>query len=119
MQLWDASMMLVTALQDNFLPQGAPDQEAQPDAQTQDRWRARYRAAARRLQQAGIETNADELAGAEAYVSCRRQWDHHITNLAPSMAYRMEEIDVAMSRLSASTAGRPIPAAPSPLPQTC
>ncbi len=45
-QLWDASMMLVTALQDNFLPQGAPDQEAQPDAQTQDRWRARYRAAA-------------------------------------------------------------------------
>jgi hypothetical protein len=27
------------------------------------------------------------------------EWDHHITNLAPSMAYSMEEIDTAMSGL--------------------
>ncbi len=37
--------------------------------------------------------------GAEAYIASRRQWDHHITNLAPSMADSMEEIDAAMSRL--------------------
>ncbi|MHA3770217.1 two pore domain potassium channel family protein [Verrucomicrobiota bacterium sgz303538] len=98
-QLWEASMMLLTALEDTFLPHGAPDREAQPDQQTRERWRARYRAALLRLQQAGIEVTADEEVGAEAYISCRMQWDHHITNLAPSMAYSMEEIDAAMSAL--------------------
>ncbi|GEO17233.1 ion channel [Microvirga aerophila] len=98
-QLWEASMMLVTTLENTFLPHGAPDREAQPDQRTQDRWRARYRAALLRLQQAGIEITADGQAGAEAYISCRMQWDHHITNLAPSMAYSMKEIDAAISGL--------------------
>jgi hypothetical protein len=96
-QLWEASMLLVTTLENTFLPHGAPDRESQPDQQTRDRWRARYRAAVQRLRQAGIEIPADGEAGADAYISCRRQWDHHITNLAPSMAYSMEEIDAAMS----------------------
>ncbi|OYD84952.1 potassium channel family protein [Azospirillum brasilense] len=96
-QLWEASMMLVISLENAFLPHGAPDREAQPDQQTRDRWRARYHAALLRLQQAGIQVTADGQAGAEAYISCRMQWDHHITNLAPSMAYSMEEIDTAMS----------------------
>src|SRR5918993_3967050 len=98
-QLWEASMMLVTTLENNFLPGGAPDREVQPDQQTRDRWRARYHAALLRLRQAGIEITADEQAGTEAYISCRMQWDHHIRNLAPSMAYSMEEIDAAMTRL--------------------
>jgi hypothetical protein len=98
-QLWEASMMLVTTLENNFLPHGAPNREAQPDQQTRDRWRARYHAALLRLRQAGIEITADGQAGAEAYIACRVQWDHHITNLAPSMAYSMEEIDAGMSRL--------------------
>ena len=98
-QLWEASMMLVTTLENTFLPHGAPDREAQPDQQTRERWRARYRAALLRLRQAGIEITADGQAGAEAYIFCRMQWDHHITNLAPSMAYSMEEIDAAMSGL--------------------
>jgi hypothetical protein len=99
-QLWEASMMLVTTRENTFLPHGAPDREAQPDQQTRERWQARYRAAVLRLQQAGIEITADGQAGAEAYISYRRQWDHHITNLAPSMAYSTEEIDVAMSGLA-------------------
>jgi len=98
-QVWDASMMLVTSLEETFLPNGAPDRETQPDQQTRERWRARYGEAVQRLRAAGIETTADGEAGAEAYITCRRQWDQHITNLAPSMAYRMEEIDVAMSGL--------------------
>jgi hypothetical protein len=64
-----------------------------------DRWRARYHAALLRLRQAGIEITADGQTGAESYISCRMQWDDHIANLAPSMAYSMEEIDAAMSRL--------------------
>ena len=107
-QLWEASMLLVTTLEDTFLPQGAPQREAHPDQQTRDRWQARYHAALLRLQQAGIGTTADPQAGAEAYISRRRLWDDHITNLAPSMAYSMEEIDVATRALtsSASTSAR-------------
>src|SRR3954447_4287912 len=36
-QLWDASMLLVTTLENTYLPQGAPDQEPQPDQQTRRR----------------------------------------------------------------------------------
>ena len=92
-------MMLVTTLEDTFLPHGAPGQEEQPDQHIRNLWRARYRAALARLQHAGIEITSDEQAGAEAYVSCRTKWDAHIRNLAPSMAYSMEEIDSALSGL--------------------
>ncbi|MBS3652097.1 two pore domain potassium channel family protein [Pseudaminobacter sp. 19-2017] len=99
-QLWEASMMLLITLVNTFLPRGAPsDGGAQPDQQTRDRWLARYRAALHRLQQAGLQTTGDEKAGAEAYLSYRAQWDHHISKLAPSMAYSMEEIDPAISGL--------------------
>ena len=98
-QLWEASMMLVTTLERTFIADGAPHRNARPDEQTRDRWRARYGAALVRLRQAGIETTGDPRTGAEAYISCRMQWDHHIANLAPSMAYSMEEIDLAVSGL--------------------
>ncbi|MBP2305216.1 two pore domain potassium channel family protein [Azospirillum melinis] len=98
-QLREVSMMLVTSLENSFLPHGAPDREAQPDQRTRDLWRARYHAALQRLRQAGIQVAADGQAGAEAYISCRMKWDHHITNLAPSMAYSIEEIDTAISGL--------------------
>ena len=103
-RLWESSMLLLTILQDTFLPQGAPDREAQPDEQIRVRWRARYRAALLRLRESGIEITADERAGFDAYIACRAQWDHHIKNLAPSMAYSMEEIDVALSSLGLNQA---------------
>src|SRR3954447_7598727 len=37
-QLWEASMMLVTTLENTYLPHGAPDQEAQSDPRTRQRW---------------------------------------------------------------------------------
>ena len=92
-QLWQVSMLLVTTLENTFLPGGAPDRQDLPDMQTQDRWRRRYVAALHRLRQAGIRTVADEQAGAETYVSLRAGWDAHIATLAPSMAYGMDEID--------------------------
>lgn len=86
-------MRLVTTLEGTFLPGGVPDLQGPPDEQTLDRWRRRYFAALRRLRQAGIQTVADEQAGAEVYASLRAWWDLYITTLAPLMAYSMEEID--------------------------
>jgi hypothetical protein len=100
-RLWEVSMMLVTTLENTFLPTGAPHRDLQPDEQTRNCWRARYRTAVLRLRQAGIQTTDDSEAGADAYISCRIQWDHHIANLAPSMGYSMGEIDVAVSALGA------------------
>jgi hypothetical protein len=97
-QLWEASMMLVTTLEETFLAKGAPTREAQPDSRTRGRWRERYHAAVQQLRRAGIAVTADGEDGADAYIACRAQWDHHITNLAPSMAYIMEDIDAAMTR---------------------
>lgn len=98
-RLWQASMMLVTTLENTFLSVEALPPDAHPDGQTQDRWQARYDAALLRLQRAGIKLTADPQAGAHAYMACRMQWDHHIRTLASSMAYTMEEIDAAMSAL--------------------
>ena len=97
-QLWRASMLLLTTLSDTFFPRGAPDSQDTPDEEMRKRWCKRYFAGLRRLKQAGIETIADEKAGAETYVSLRAEWDHRITMLAPTLAYCMEEIDPAGSR---------------------
>jgi hypothetical protein len=98
-QLWEASMMLVTTLEETFLAEGAPKREAHPDDHVRDLWRARYHAGLAGLRRAGIDITADGEAGADAYIACRAQWDHHITNLAPSMAYTMEDVDVALTRI--------------------
>lgn len=92
-QLREATMMLVSALEETFLSTGAPDHERSLDEPTRDRWRARYRAALMRLKAAGIQTVDDEHSGAEAYLAMRKKWDRHIERLAPSMGYAMAEID--------------------------
>jgi hypothetical protein len=101
-QFWRASLMLVTTLEETYLPGGAPRTPDTPDDQTRDRWRRRYFAALRRLRQAGIKTIADEQAGAATYLSLRAQWDGQIKKLAPSLAFDMEEIDPAGSRPESS-----------------
>lgn len=96
-QLWQVSMLLVKTLEATFLPGGVPEASEPPDAQAQERWRQRYFAALRRLRQTGIQTVADEQAGAEAYVLLRAGWDRYVAALAPSMAYEMDNIDPAGS----------------------
>jgi hypothetical protein len=95
-QLWRGSMHLMTLLGATFLPKGLPDpvQEA-PDDATLERWRRRYFAAARRLRQAGIQTNDDEQNGAETYIALRARWDRHIAAIAEHMAHDYETIDPA------------------------
>jgi len=94
-QLRRGAMMLVKRLTDNFLPKATQNEPEEPDEETLRRWRKRYFAALQRLREAGIKTVADEQAGAEAYIELRREWEHYITALAPTMAYKMEEIDPA------------------------
>ncbi len=101
-QLSHAALLLVTTLEDTFLPRGSPNRPELPDTSTQERWRHRYFAGLQRLQQAGIHTIFNEQSGAAAYVSLRTEWDAYITKLAPSLAYSMNEIDRAGSEPAAS-----------------
>jgi hypothetical protein len=94
--LWRASMLSLNNLTGNFVP--GDTNEKQPDEQTRERWRRRYRTALQRFRQAGIETISDETAGFDIYVALRAQWDERIASLAPLMAYDMEEIDPAGRR---------------------
>ncbi len=92
-QLWRAAMLLVMTLTETYLPRHTPDPNYAPDAATAARWRARYRAARQRLQEAGIDTLHDEQTGADAYVRLRTLWFPYIEALAPTMAFRPDEID--------------------------
>lgn len=94
-QLWRGCMILVARLAETFVPDDLPDPNWRPDEETRARWRRRYKAALRRLQQAGIQTIADEAAGAELYCSLRARWDPHVQTLAPALAYKIDEVDPA------------------------
>lgn len=105
-QLWRASLVLVTTLEETFPIDGACEQARPSAGEASDRWRRRYRSGVQRLRRAGIETTTDEEVGAEAYVSLRSRWDPLIARLAPAMAYRMDQIDPAGDHPSGEPAPR-------------
>jgi hypothetical protein len=96
-QLWRASFVLVTTLEETFPIGGACEEARLLGEEAPDRWRRRYRSGVQRLRRAGIEVTTDEQVGAEAYVSLRSRWDPLIARLAPAMAYSMDQIDPAGS----------------------
>ena len=93
--LWNASLRLLTGVAPAFFPAGFAE-KPDPDSH-QATWLRRYLSAMRRLQRAGIQTVADEQAGADRYVSLRSQWDHYIRAYTHFMAYDVHEIDPAGS----------------------
>ena len=93
-QLWEGSLLLLTALEQNFLKAGAAHRE-QPDHAEISRWANRFIHAKDRLRAARISTEKDEQGALSSYVSMRTQWNDHIRRLAPSMMYRIEDIDPA------------------------
>jgi hypothetical protein len=95
--LWRASLVLVTTLEDTFPVGSTREQPRSLGEEAPNRWRRRYQSGVQRLRRAGIEVTADEQVGAEVYVSLRSRWDPLIARLAPTMAYRMDEIDPAGS----------------------
>jgi hypothetical protein len=96
-QLWRSSTLLTKTLRETFLPGRHGSPEPPPDRRTIALWNRRYAAALRRLKQAGIETVADEQAGAELYASLRARWQSQVATLARAMGYKMNEIDPAGS----------------------
>jgi hypothetical protein len=105
-QLWRASLVLVTTLEETFSPGGEREQESAARGEAPDCWRRRYRSAVQHLRRAEIEATVDEQAGAEAYVSLRSRWDPLITRLAPAMGYCMDQIDPACGHPSGEPAPR-------------
>ncbi len=98
-QLWEASLLMITTLENTFLAREPRSGSHPPDAETIRSWRDRYFAAVDRLRRAGIKVVADERAGAEHYISVRSEWDYLVRQLAPTMFYTIEEIDAATSRI--------------------
>jgi len=96
-QCWRAAMLLVSMLEEVFLP-GHGAQVRSPDAGDRQRWRTRYMAALERMRQAGIKTIADPEAGFGTYVSLRERWDGHIARLRAAMLYDADEIDAPTYR---------------------
>lgn len=94
-QLWRAAMRMLTMLAVAFLPGGLPETAHAPDAQTLERWRARYFAARRRLAQAAIPLLPDQEAGAQNYVALRARWDRYIVHFTRFLAHDMEQVDPA------------------------
>src|SRR5215216_3726796 len=92
--LWRGTMKELQTLAKEFLPN--EDLDVPPDPQTRERWRRRYEQGVERINAAGIKTTQD---GAENYISLRKQWDRHVTLLAPKFAYDMNEIDTALAKV--------------------
>lgn len=101
-QLWEGSLFLITALEENFLDVGAAPREKPDDAEI-SRWTDRFLRATDRLRAAHIPTAGNEQQALLAYVSMRTQWNDHIRRLAPSMMYRIEDIDSATYGTHAGT----------------
>jgi hypothetical protein len=90
-----ASLMLET-LEGTFFPsEAAENDDTQAQAGRHDAWRARYRAALRQLEQAGVKLRADHDEGAQQYAELRQKWNPYVERLARYMDYDMAVIDPA------------------------
>ena len=88
--------ILVKTLEGTFLPGAASDHhDGEAQAGQRDVWDARYRAALRQLEQAGIRVRADQDAGAQQYARMRQAWHPYVERLARYMDYDMAVIDPA------------------------
>lgn len=97
--------MLVKTLEGTFLPGAAPDtDDGQAQEGHRDAWYARYRAALRQLEQAGIGVQADRDAGAQQYARMRQAWNPDVERLACYMDYDMAVIDPATAQARSTEA---------------
>jgi hypothetical protein len=88
--------ILVKTLEYTFIPGAAPEaHDQQEQAGHHDAWCARYRAALRQLEQAGICVRPGQDDGAQQYSRLRQEWDPYVERLARYMDYDMAVIDPA------------------------
>ena len=108
--LWHASQRLLGVSADGLLSGGRSPKDASPsppDAATRERWLGRYRAAVRRLKDAGIHTLPDEESGFRIYAALRSQWEPDAHRLAQAMLHDPAELDPAGTRPQDATGERP------------
>ncbi|HEY9763312.1 MAG TPA: potassium channel family protein [Trichocoleus sp.] len=87
-ELSGGGLHLLSELAHSFLPR----QDYCESRPSEPLLRERYYDAVARLKQEGIETTADLEAGANLYVSLRRQWEPYVRAIAHYMAYDWQEI---------------------------
>ena len=92
-QLWRSALLLANTQEKRSRQAGAADDADAPSAEDAERWRRRYRAAVRRLREAGVATMPDEAAGAENYVALRSRWYRQLMRAMQLMEYSADEID--------------------------
>lgn len=88
-----SAFTMVEALERNFVTKRPQDIE--PTDADRLRWRERYFAAVRRLEQAGIATTREPQVDVERYVAMRVEWYERVMALAPSSAHPAAVIDPA------------------------
>ena len=100
--VWEAMREVLSGLGGTFIPPGSRPRPSSGEqaAEEEDRWRDRYHAARRRLEDEGLSVVA-AAEGVERYVSLRRQWQPWIEAFAAHLDYDLERI------LAPSTAPAP------------
>ena len=93
--IWDVGLQLLDELEKVFLPRPLQEFCHRLDDAKVQRWRARYRDALARLRAEGIQTVADEEAGARSYIELRQKWDPYITEFAAYMLQDLTRADPA------------------------
>ncbi|MBD2465144.1 two pore domain potassium channel family protein [Oscillatoria sp. FACHB-1407] len=86
--LGDGGQHLLTELSNSFLPNCDRTRQQQPDSVLRQ-W---YYQAIDRLQLEGIATPADLDAGAELYITLRRQWEPYVMAMAAQLKYDWSDI---------------------------
>ncbi|MFC4172439.1 potassium channel family protein [Microvirga sp. GCM10011540] len=105
--LWGSGLQLLAGTQ-GFVPregsrQNRRDRGSQA-AGDEHRWRARFAAAVRRLQEEGTVASGSPEAGADEYVAHRRLWNQEIWGLARYMDHEWAEIAPHETRLASADA---------------
>jgi hypothetical protein len=105
--LGGVASILAKTLGCTFIRGAAPEtHDGQAQAGHHDAWCARYRAALRQLEQAGIRVRPDQDDGAQQYARLRQAWDPYVERLARYMDYDMALIDPATASACAGATPR-------------
>ena len=116
-ELQSSGLYTLKQLADSFLPGSAISQSLLPQSASyscETQWREWYYHVVRRLKSEGIKTPEDIEAGADKYVSLRREWNDEVSAFAKHMAYRWSDVAPAESAISAISASAFLPLKNSP-----
>ena len=89
--LWGGGTQLLKGVSATSLPHAQPGQAKTLKAASEALWRAHYLQAAETLRAEGVAVQ-NLQAGADKYVTLRREWDEYVVAFADYMAYDWDEV---------------------------